>query len=116
MNLDFSKLEFKINWASGVTIVTLLSTVIGLYITNKGLQSEIESVKKNNGTLTTTVGTLSTTVNTLQGSQEVTSKAIEIFMQNPTNELKYRIEKLEDRLNIKETETNKPFTNALPPR
>ena len=93
--LDFSKLKFETNWASATTIVTLLVAVITLYMNNSSLKGELEGIKKSNESLYKTVNTLSESVSALKGSQEVTSKAISIFMENPTGELKYRIENLE---------------------
>lgn len=119
-DLDFSKISFNINWASGSIIVTLLITVITLYTTNKGLQSKVDDLQKSNTTLTSTVNTLSATVNVLKGSQEITNSAISAFMQNPTSELKYRLEQLEQivqqRLGVNlNTTPQKPFTNIAPP-
>lgn len=93
--LDFSKLKFETNWASATTIVTLLVAVITLYMNNSSLKGELDGIKKSNESLNKTVNTLSESVSALKGSQEITSKAISIFMENPTGELKYRIENLE---------------------
>lgn len=93
--LDFSKLKFETNWASATTIVTLLVAVITLYMNNSSLKGELVGIKKSNESLSQTVNTLSESVSALKGSQEITSKAIAIFMENPTGELKYRIENLE---------------------
>ena len=69
--------------------------------------------------LSTDVKELKTTVLILKGSQDITNKAIDQFMQFPPSELKYRIEKLE-----KENESvhgynpniipDKPFSNINP--
>lgn len=89
-------MEFKVNWASGTTIVTLLVGIITLYMTNQGLKGKVDSLEKNNISLTATVQTLSATVNTLKGSQSIMDNALVQFMQNSPGELKYRIERLEN--------------------
>jgi len=115
MNIDFSKLKFQTNWASATTIVTLLIGVITLYMTNSGLKNQIDGLQKSNDALTKSVGTLGESVSALKGSQEVTSKAIEIFMQNPPGELKYRIERMEQRFGMSAADTtSKPFNNNHP--
>lgn len=117
MNIDFSKLKFETNWASASTIVTLLIAVITLYMTNSSLKGKVDALKDSNETLTKSVGTLGETVSALKGAQDVTSKAIEIFMMNPPAELKYRLERLEQRLggNNHALDTiSKPFNNSRP--
>lgn len=112
LNLD--KLEFKINWASGTTIVTLLVGVITLYMTNQNLNDKIDGLEKNNQTLTTTVGTLSESVNILKGSQSSITNAMTLFLENPPGELKYRIERVEQKLGIGIQDNTKPFVNKPP--
>jgi len=109
--IDFSKLKFETNWASATTIVTLLVAVITLYLNNNSLKGELDGIKQSNKSLTQTVSTLSESVSALKGSQEITSKAISIFMENPTGELKYRIENLEK---VVEQETGFKLTEQRP--
>lgn len=109
--IDFSKLKFETNWASATTIVTLLVAVITLYFNNNSLKGELDGIKQSNKSLTQTVSTLSESVSALKGSQEITSKAISIFMENPTGELKYRIENLEKAV---EQETGFKLTQQRP--
>ena len=120
-NLDFSKIKFEINWASGTTIVTLLIAVITFYFNNKSLQGKITDLQSSNGSLNTTVKTLSETVNVLKGSQEITNGAIQAFMQNPPSELKYRLDRLEEvveqKLNVSvSVNADHTFRNNTPPR
>jgi uncharacterized protein YoxC len=115
--IDFGALEFKVNWASASTIVTLLVAVITLFMTNKSLKNQVDGLSKSNETLTKTVSTLGESVSTLKGAQEITAKAIEIFMLNSPQEIKYRVEELEKRVfpgNTKPVESSKPFTNNKP--
>jgi DNA anti-recombination protein RmuC len=119
MNIDFSKLKFQTNWASATTIVTLLVAVITLYMTNNSLKGQVDGLKDSNEALSKTVGTLGESVSALKGAQDVTSKAIEIFMQNPPAELKYRLERIETILSHQghdlELDTvSKPFNNNRP--
>lgn len=119
MNIDFSKISFKTNWASATTIVTLLIGVITLYMTNNSLKGQIEGLSKSNEALTKSVGTLGESVSALKGAQDVTSKAISLFMENPPQELKYRLDRLEGMMNgrgepIKVNTTTKPFNNSTP--
>lgn len=115
MNIDFSKLKFQTNWASATTIVTLLVGVITLYMTNSGLKDEIEGLQKSNDALTKSVGTLGESVSALKGGQEVTSKAIQLFMENSPSELKFRIERVEERIGLRQADTtSRPFVNVHP--
>ena len=98
MKLDFSKIEFRVNWASASTIVTLLVGIITLFMTNQNLKGKVDGLQKSNEALNTTIQTLSATVNTLKGSQDITNNAISLFMNNPPQEIKYRVERLEDRV------------------
>lgn len=113
--IDFSKIKFTTNWASATTIVTLLIGVITLYMTNNSLKAQIDGLKDSNNSLEKTVGTLGETVSALKGAQDVTSKAIEIFMQNPPGEMMYRIERMEHRIGMATADTtSKPFNNNRP--
>lgn len=113
--LDFSKIQFSVNWASGITIVSLLVYAITMYIDNKGLKSKIEGLENSNKALTTTVETLGGTVNTLKGSQDVFSNAMQQMMINSPGELKYRIEQVERRIGINSDATpNREFQNSKP--
>lgn len=113
--IDFSKIKFTTNWASATTIITLLVGVITLYLTNTGLKSQVDGLQKSNEALTRSVGTLGESVSALKGAQDVTSKAIEIFMQNSPGELKYRLDRIEQRIGMSIADTtSKPFNNNHP--
>lgn len=116
MNLDFSKIKFQTNWASATTIVTLLIAVITLYMNNNSLKGTVEGLKASNESLTKSVGTLGESVSALKGAQDVTSKAIQLFMENPPNELKFRLERIEGILGqaAPTQPVSKPFNNAVP--
>ena len=113
--LDFSNIQFKVNWASGLTLVSLLVYAITMYLDNKGLQGEIDGLKDNNKSLSSTVKALSETVNVLKGSQDVFSNAVQQMIVNSPGELKYRIDQLEKKVGI--NSDNKPtseFVNIHP--
>ena len=112
---DFSKIQFSVNWASGITIVSLLIYGITMFLTNKSLQSKVESLEKSNSSLSTAVETLGGTVNTLKGSQDVFSNAMQQMMINSPGELKYRIEQLEKRSGVNsDANPNREFQNSRP--
>ena len=114
--LDFKNIKFETNWASATTIVTLLIGVITLWTTNSNLKSKVESLSTSNTALTESVRVLDNSVSALNGSQDVTSKAIEIFMQNSPKELEYRIGVLEKKVFPVHVPTpvNTPFNNSIP--
>lgn len=118
MNLDFSKITFKTNWASATTIIVMLVGIVTLYLNNTSMNTKIDSLENTNASLNKTISTLSETVSTLKGSQEVTNKAIGLFMENPPGELVYRLDRIENIIEerfgaIRETE--KPeFKNRIP--
>lgn len=118
MNLDFSKITFKTNWASATTIIVLLVGIITLYLNNNSIRSKIDTLENTNTTLNNTITTLSETVSILKGNQDITNKAIGIFMENPTGELVYRLERIEktieEKFGVTDTETKPTFTNRLP--
>ena len=112
---DFSKIQFSVNWASGITIVSLLIYGITMFLTNKSLQSKVESLEKSNSSLSTAVETLGGTVNTLKGSQDVFSNAMQQMMINSPGELKYRREQLEKRSGVNsDANPNREFQNSRP--
>ena len=113
--LDFSKIQFSVNWASGITILSLLIYAITMYLTNKSLQSKVESQGITIESQGKTIEALGGTVNTLKGSQDVFSNAMQQIMLNSPGELKYRIEQLEKRSGINSDATpNKQFQNSRP--
>ena len=112
---DFSKIQFSVNWASGITIVSLLVYGITMFLTNKSLQSKVESLEKSNSSLSTAVETLGGTVNTLKGSQDVFSNAMQQMINNSPGELKYRIEQLEKKTGVNsDANPNREFQNSRP--
>ncbi len=117
MKIDFSKIKFTTNWASATTIVTLLVAVITLYMNNSSLKGTVEGLKASNESLTKSVESLGVSVSALKGAQDVTSKAIEIFMMNPPAELKYRLDRIEAILGTRfgsNDTISKPFNNNRP--
>lgn len=115
MILNFTKINFQLNWASGVVIVTLLISTITLYLNNVALESKIDSLDKNISKLSECVQQMSKSVSTLQGSQEMTNKAISLFMENPPSEIKYRIEKIEELVfNKPIPKPTRSFSNRTP--
>lgn len=115
MEINFDKIKFEVNWASGATIVTLLVAVITLYMNNNNLKDQVDGLSKSNEALTKSVNSLGESVSALKGAQDVTSKAISIFMENPPSELKFRIDRLENLIGApKAQQVTKPFNNSVP--
>lgn len=107
-NFDFKDVKFQVNWASGITIVTLLAATITFYIQNKTL-------KESNSTLKTTVRTLEKTVATLEGTQKGILQAIGQVQNYSPSLIEWRLRTIEGKLNISFSPSNEEFTNAQPP-
>ena len=115
MNIDFEKLKFELNWASGIVIVTLLVSTITLYLNNKSLEDKIDSMDKNITKLSESVQELSKSVNILNGSDRKTSEFIGESVKHPPSEFIYRLDRIEQVVfGIPVIKPTKAFVNRLP--
>jgi hypothetical protein len=115
-NIDFNKIEFRTNWASGSLIVGLLVYVIMLSSDNKTLKDGQAELKAENKELRSTQTGLLISVGILDGCKAQLERANDEILKNSPADLKRRIENLEKINGVDNTSVkiNKPFINKIP--
>ena len=83
--LDYTKIKFVTNWASGVALVGAITWAVTVTVQNKGYKTKID-------TQGVTIRTLDQTVNTLRGSMETVNNVIRAFTENPPSALEAKID------------------------
>ena len=88
--LNYKNWTFKLNWSSGVTLISLIIGCVYLYYENKSLKVKLEKLPL----MEQTINTLNNTVSGLKSSNETFNNVIQSFMLNPPTSLQKDIDRL----------------------
>lgn len=93
--LNLEKIQFKINWASGVTLFAAIVAAVYFYVENQGYKAKINSIPD----LKKTINEQAKAISALESSNTTFNNTIQAFMANPPSAMKAEINALKMLIN-----------------
>jgi len=88
--MDYKNYSFKLNWSSGVVLVSAIVGCLYFFNENKSLKGKLDKLP----ILEETIKTLENAISGLKSSNETFNNIIKSFMDNPPSSLRKDIEEL----------------------